>query len=562
MQACRLCSWRAAVRARSGSIVRDAASFVGPLRNRKFLIYWLAGLSTNFGWQVQLVGASWLMASLHGTPEQIALVQTAVALPVMLLSVPGGAISDVIGQRSMVLWSQALLMLVSILLAGCAYFETLDPLLLLVFTFLIGSGRALYYPGWQSVVFELVSSREMTAAIAVNASGVNIARSLGPALGGAIVATVGTFAAFVVNALSNLSVILVAARWPKTQPVHELPPEPFASAILAGIRYVALSPVLVTITFRSTIFNIAAISIIAMMPLIARDQLGGGAQTYGFLLGSFGAGAVTGALCTSAVRRRMSLEIFVVLGFLGFAVAAMVLAYSANTGLSVLVSAVAGVCWIFVQVSLNTAIQLSSPRWVLSRSIGIYQTFVFGGNAIGSLIWGIVAGESGTPAALVASGGMLVAGAASGLFFKLRELEVGGLAPNAQWRAPEPALDLVLSSGPIVTSIEYRILEEDAPRFLEAMTAKRLNRIRDGASRWTLSRDIQDPTVWIERFRIATWAETQRHHSRRTVATAKLNDFIRSLHQGPDLPKVRYELVRHPGAGAQTSPQMLPRIDQ
>ena len=542
--------------------MQESTSLFEPLRNRAFLNYWLAGLSANFGWQIQLVGASWLMTALDGSPELVALVQTSVALPVMLLSVPGGAISDMVGQRSLVLWSQAGLMVVSFLLAACAFFDRLTPLLLLTFTFLVGSGRALYYPGWQSMVSELVATGSMTGAIAVNSSSVNIARSAGPALGGAIVASVGAFAAFVISAVSNLSVILVALRWQRHRPLNDLPPESFGRAMLVGLRYVALSPLLVTITLRATIFNVAAISVIALMPLVARELLDGGARTYGFLLGSFGIGAVIGALSIGLARARMSLEAVLAFSFIGFAAATIVLGYSHFTALSAAVSALAGVCWIFVQVSLNAAMQLYSPRWVLSRSNGIYQTFIFGGNAIGSLAWGFIAKDFGISASLAASGVVLALGAALGYFLRLRKPEVAGLAPHRQWVAPTPALDLVLGSGPIVTSIEYRIRQGDVPEFLRAMNEKRSNRARDGAFRWSLARDIEDADLWIERFEIPTWAETQRVHARRTLAGAKINEFIRSLHSGPQPPKVRYELVRDPVSELRTSAQILPRLDQ
>lgn len=542
--------------------MQESSSIFEPLKNRAFLIYWLAGISANFGWQIQLVGASWLMTSLGGSSQMVALVQTTVALPVMLLSLPGGAISDMLGTRTMVLWSQTALMVVSVLLAIFAWFDGLNSVLLLVFTFLIGSGRALYYPGWQAMVVEFVSRREVTGAIAVNAGGLNIARTVGPALGGAIVAAIGAYAAFIINALSNLSVIFIALRWKKHRASNDLPPEAFGSAILTGARYVALSPVLISIVSRATIFNIAAISVIALMPLVARDLLGGGAQTYGILLGSFGAGALVGTVLLDFVRRRTSLESCTALFFVGFATGATLLGYSENIVMSMLATALAGCCWIIVQVNLNSAMQLSSPRWVLSRSNGVYQTFIFGGNALGSLIWGLLADCYGLSTSLAVSGAVLIGGAAMGFFFRLADPAEGlGLDPHGQWNAPTPALAITLASGPILTTIEYRIDEPDLADFLKAMDEKRRNRVRDGARQWSLSRDIQDPGLWIERFSISTWAETKRHHSRRTIASEKLNEFIRGLHREAQSPKVRYELAQQPGPGRKTAAPILPRPD-
>ena len=230
------------------------------------------------------------------------------------------------------------------------------------------------------MVFEFLPRSQIATAVALNASNLNIARSLGPALGGAIVATAGAFMAFVVSALSNVSVILVARRWPRPTAVSAIPPEPFGIAIMAGIRYVALSPSLLVIMLRSGVFNIAAISIIALLPLVALN-LDGGPQTYGLLLGAFGAGAVAGALTLDWARRLVPIEPLLALGFLGFAAACLLLSGLHNLIVALIASALAGVAWVYVQVTLYSTVQLSSPRWVLSRSIAIYQTFVFGGNA-------------------------------------------------------------------------------------------------------------------------------------------------------------------------------------
>lgn len=536
----------------------NSPSPFAPFRNRPFLIYWLAGLSANFGWQIQLVGASWLMIAMGGTPSQVAMVQTTVALPVMLMSLPGGALADLVGQRTLVIWAQSFLMLVSILLAVAAWMEILTPFLLLACTFLIGSGRALYYPGWQSMVLEFFPRSEASAAVAVNSANLNIARSVGPAIGGAIVATSGAFLAFVVNAISNLSVIFVALGWPKPERSQGLPPEPFGSAIMAGIRYMLLSPKLMTVTLRAFVFNVAAIATIALLPLIARDLLGGGPQTYGFLMGSYGVGGVIGALSADSLRRCMALERYLAGSHLVFALATAVLAVSPFLWLSVLAGILAGIGWIYVQVTLNSAIQLSSPRWVVGRCVAMYQTFIFGGNALGSYLCGMAADTRGVQAALLVPAAIIAGAAALGLVMRIRETDETETDLRSEWVAPTPIVDMVATSGPILTTITYRIRQEDIPAFLKIMNEKRRHRIRDGAMRWTLSRDILDPTLWFERFKVATWAEAQRMHSRRTVAGAMTMETARSLHQGPDRPEVHYELVRHPGRSGTNHKNGLP----
>ncbi|MBF9032671.1 MFS transporter [Rhodobacterales bacterium HKCCE2091] len=536
------------------------ASPLEPLKHRPFLVYWLAGLSANFGWQIQLVGASWLMVLLGGTPQQVALVQTFVALPVMVLSLPGGAITDRVGQRATVLWAQSFLLVVSVALAVLAWFEVLTPVLLLLGTLLIGSGRALYYPGWQSMVLDFFSRDEAPAAFAINNGNLNIARSLGPAIGGAIVATAGAFLAFVVNALANISVLVVARGWSKPDRADGLPPEPFWSAIAAGIRYISLSPALLTLILRSFVFNLAAIAAMAILPLVAHDVIGAGPEAYGLLLGAFGAGSVAATLMLQPLRARVPLETCITGAFLVFAAALATLAFSTNLALSLVATACAGVCWIVVQVSFASTNHVSSPRWVMSRSIAIYQTFVFGGATIGSLLWGWIAQSFGTPAALYAAAATMAAGATLGLFLKIRTPDLAGLDPQSDWVPPTPRVDMVAKSGPIVTTITYRIREEDTAAFLEAMRVKRRHRMRDGAARWTLSRAIDDPMIWIERFKVATWAGTQRLHSRRTVAGGQAIEKVRQLHQGPGRPEVRYEIVRDPWSRRDPAGAPVPAI--
>lgn len=528
------------------------------LKEPGFSSYWLAGLTANFGWQVQLVAASWLMISLGASPQLVALVQASVSLPVMLLSLPGGAISDTIGQRAVVLWSQVFLVIVSAVLAACTYFGIITPGLLLTCTFLVGCGRAIYYPGWQSMVLELVPRNSVSNAVALNSSNLNIARSVGPAVGGAIVALAGAPLAFLVNAFSNLSVFLIAKRWPRATASSHLPNETFSSAIVAGVRYVLLTPELLNITIRSTIFNFCAISALALMPLIARDMLGGGAQTFGLLLGSFGLGAVAGAFAIAAARRAMALEVLVTASNAAFAICLAVLGLTSNIAFALLASTIAGICWTFVQVTLNSAIQTSSPRWVLSRSNAVYQTMIFGGNALGSMLWGALAGWPGLSAALIVPASLMGLGVLLTPLFRIQERSGAALDHSPYRISPEPSLALAQHDGPIIATLHYRIDNVDIPAFLAAMAMKRRNRLRDGATRWSLTRDIHDPDLWFERYRVPTWADAQRLHNRRTQESAELSEFLRSLHRDEDKPEVHYTLLHQTNAPRETGPAFLP----
>lgn len=531
---------------------------LAPFRTPRYPAYWLTGLSANLGWLIQLVGASWLMTLLGGTPQQVALVQTAVTLPMMLLALPAGAIADALGRRLIVIVSQGAMATVSIALAYAAWEGALTPWGLLAFTFLIGSARALNQPGWQTMVTEIVPRAQLPAAISLGSAGFNLARSVGPAIGGAIVATVGAFATFVVNAVTSLGVFLVALTWKTAPRADSLPPEPFLAAMVAGVRYVALSPHLVSPMVRSAAMNFTASSLMALMPLIARDQLQGGPTLYGMILGAFGIGAVLGAVVMESARRAMSLETRVRAGFAGMALSLAVIGFSTSVLPTLMACALAGLCWMSTLSALNANVQMSAPRWVLSRAVSIYHMLAFGCAAFGGWFWGQVVVWTDLATMFHISAGAVLLGAVLGLVMPLREMDGTKLDPGTPWQEPRIAVDMLPRSGPILTSVEYRIDEADIPDFLAAMAERRRIRIRDGGFRWTLSRDIIDPAVWIERWKTPTWTDVRRSHLRRTVESAELATRIRDLHRGPDRPRVRYELVRQPDARSVDHGAILP----
>ena len=523
------------------------ASSLSPFRHRIFLAVWLASLASNFGGLIQSVGAAWLMTSIGASANLVALVQASTTLPIMLFSLMAGAIADNFDRRMLMLAAQIFLLAVSVALTLCAYFGLVTPWLLLTFTFLVGCGTAFNGPAWQSLVGEMVPRSDLPAAIALNSMGFNIARSVGPALGGIIVATIGAFAAFAVNALSYLGLIVVLARWQPVRPPRALPPETLGSAMAAGIRYVAMSPNLGVVLLRGAAFGLAAIAVQALMPLIARDLIQGGPLTYGLLLGAFGAGAVGGALLSTRLRQALSLEALVRVAFISFAVCAAVAGLSSLAALSIAAMALGGASWVLALSSFNATVQLSSPRWVVGRALALYQMATFGGMALGSWIWGVVADRYGTADALLIAAGMLVGGAALGVRLPLPELKTLNLDPLNRWREPNLAIDILPRSGPIVITIEYVIREADVVAFLAVMAGRRRIRRRDGARHWTLSRDLENPEIWIERYHSPTWLDYVRHNQRITQADAAVGEQLRALHRGPDKPRVRRMIERQTG---------------
>ncbi len=517
---------------------------LSPFRHRIFRSVWLASLASNFGGLIESVGAAWLMTTIGASADIVALVQASTTLPIMLFSLASGAIADNFDRRKLMLTAQIFMLCVSVALTVFTYFGLMTPWLLLGFTFLIGCGTAFNGPAWQSLVGEMVPRSDLPGAVALNSMGYNIARSVGPAIGGFVVAAAGAFGAFAINAVSYIGLIVVLARWRPDTPPRVLPPESLGSAMAAGIRYVAMSPKIGVVLLRGTAFGLAAISILALMPLVARDLVRGGPLTYGLLLGAFGIGAVCGAFVSVRLRQSLSLETIVRLGFLGFAICVIGAGLSTNAALTMLAMVVGGASWVSTLSSFNVTVQLSAPRWVVGRALALYQMTTFGGMACGSWIWGAVADRFGVADALLVSGAALVAGAALGFFRRLPDLTSLNLDPVSLWKEPHVALDIQPRSGPIVVTIEYVIREPDVVKFLAVMAERRRVRRRDGARHWTLLRDLENPELWIERYHSPTWLDYIRHNTRMTHADSNIVERLRALHQGPDRPRVHRMIER------------------
>jgi MFS family permease len=517
---------------------------MAPFRHETFRLLWLATLVSNLGGLVQSVGAGWMMTTLTQSHNMIALVQASITLPIMVFSIAAGALADNFDRRIVMLIAQIGMMAVSLLLAIMAFMGLLSPWLLLGFTFLIGCGTALFNPSWQASMGDIVPREDLPGAITLNAMGFNMMRSVGPAVGGLIVALAGAGAAFAVNAASYLMLIGVLGRWRPERPQNRLPREKFASAMWAGIRYVSLSPNLTTVLFRSFLFGFSAIAVLALLPSVASDYLGGGALGYGTLLGSFGLGAIGGAFINGRVRERFSNETIVRLACIGFALSSGALGLSRDLVLSHLVLLPAGVCWVLTMSLFNVSIQLSSPRWVVGRALSLYQTATFGGMAVGSWIWGLSADAWELDAALVLAGVSMLLCALVGFRLPLPQFNALDLNPLNTFNEPVLKLDLQARSGPILVMIDYVIAQEDIPRFLALMAERRHIRIRDGARQWALLRDLEHPEVWTESYHVPTWIEYLRHNLRRTKADAENIELIRALHRGTTPPVVRRMIER------------------
>jgi MFS family permease len=365
---------------------------------------WIASLLSNFGTLIQGVGAAWLMTSLAPSADMVALVQVSTVLPIMLFSLPAGAAADVWDRRIVMLVAQGAMLAVSVALAGLAWLGLVTPWLLIALTFLLGTGAALHGPAWQSSVREQVPRPDLPAAVALNSVSFNLARAAGPALGGAIVAWAGAQVAFAVNAVSYLGLIAVLLSWRRPTRKAELPPETMTAAILAGLRFARLSHSLQAVLVRSATFGFFAAALWALIPLVARDLIGGGAITYGLLLAAFGGGAVGGALLGAGIRERFTSEMIVAGGSAAFACAGLAVAFSPHLAVALAALVLSGAAWLLTLSTFNVTVQLRTPRWVVGRAMAIYQAGVFGGLALGGWLWGVVAEHYGVPTSLLTAG--------------------------------------------------------------------------------------------------------------------------------------------------------------
>jgi MFS family permease len=535
----------------------DPQSALAPLRVPIFRAVWIASLFSNFGSLIQSVGASWMMISIAPSADMVALVQTSVTLPLMLLSLVAGAMADNLDRRTVMLGSQVFMLVMSFVLSACAWTGVLTPWLLLSFTFLIGCGGAFNNPAWQASVGDMVPRSQLPGAVALNGVGFNMARSVGPAIGGIIVASAGPAVAFAVNAASKIGLVGVLARWRPPPDPRILPRETLGVAVAAGLRYVWLSPAIRTVLIRGAVFGFGSSAVLALMPIVAQQLLGGGPLTYGLLSGAFGIGAVGGGISNAWLRQQFSTEAIVRAASVGCAIAAAVFGFGRYLPLAMLVLIVAGVAWVVALSTFNVAVQLATPRWVVARALSIYQTATFGGMAIGSWVLGELTEHKGIGAGLLTAACFLLLNAVLGRWLPLSQIEQLNLDPFRPLHEPATVVPVDSRTGPVVISVEYRISDQDIVEFLTLMEERRRIRRRDGARNWTLLRDLADREIWIERYKSATWLDYLRHNSRMTHDDASVFQRLRALHRGPETPVVRRLLERQTGSpplGQTTAP--------
>jgi MFS family permease len=499
---------------------------------------WLAQFVANTGTWAQTVGTQWLMGDLGGSTLELALVQTAMTLPVFLLVVPAGALGDMMDRRRLLLAGQSLMLVGAGTLSALTALRAVTPGSLLALTAAMAVGQALSVPVFQAIQTELVERRELTQAALLNGANANIARAAGPALGGLLIAAIGPDATFAVNAVSFLGVLCVLVLWrrPRTRRPHGT--ERMVAALRAGARYVRSAPAYSTVLARSSLFMVFASGLWALLPAVARGPLGLGAGGYGLLLGCVGAGAVGGTFVLPALRSLLGDDRLVVAGMAVYALATAVAGVATSFPAVVTAMVFAGLAWISVLSTLNTSAQLLLPSWTRARALAYYQLAFMGGQALGALLWGLLADLAGlVPAFIAPAVGLALAAAWSAW-----RLPVGagqfGVSRSRHW--PEPPR-VESATGPVLVVVEWPVAPGLRSEFLRAMRPVGWSRRRTGASMWGLFRDLESPDVFLEVFTVATWTEHLRQHDERNTELDRELDVRASTFLAPGAtPRVRH----------------------
>jgi MFS family permease len=502
----------------------DSASPWRPLRIPLFRNLLIADFVSDVGAFMQGVGAAWLMTSLSSSTLEIALIQTVSALPFFLLALPAGAIGDILDRRKLILGAEFWMLAIASILVVATFTHLITPWVLLLLTFAISIGDALESPAWSAIFPELVSSEDLSPALALNGIEFNLARAVGPALGGVIIAIAGVGTAFLLNALSFLGVIVVIARWKRPVPKASLPAESFTGATSAALRYVRYSPSIRRLLLRSACVIFFSSAFWALLPAVARD-VSRSSLGYGLLLGFFGTGAVIGVALLQRLRKAYSVEAVIAVATAVFASVLAGAALLHNLWILSFLSLFGGAAWTIFMSVFNTLIQRLSPDWVRARVLAVYL-FVFQGSmAVGSLLWGASAERASLEKALLASAVGIAACLLLRLPFPLPEPSTT-LDTWNHWPKPVMFVEPGPDEGPVLVTIEYKIVPDEAQEFLQAIHKYQRIRRRDGATRWGVYYDSESPGIYVETFLVNSWAEHERQHARFTLADRTVEDQV------------------------------------
>ncbi|MDB6089867.1 MAG: hypothetical protein JWN85_2651 [Gammaproteobacteria bacterium] len=510
------------------AVYRSPVSGWSPFRHRTFTVIWIGTVVSNIGGWMSAAASGWLMTSLDSSPFVVSMVQVATSLPLFLLAIPAGALSDIVDRRKFLVLGELSIMVAAVVFAVLVTRHLITPASLLVMTFIVSAGSAVTAPAWQAIVNELVPKSDLPPAIALNSAGINVSRAVGPALGGIIVGAWGIAAPFWIDAFSNAGVIAALLAWhPPPKGRMRLPPERFGNAMRAGLRHARYNPHLTATLLRAAGFFLFASAYWALLPLVARSQADSGPALYGILLGAIGAGAVSGAFTLPWIKGRLGADRLLAAGSIGTALAMLLFGASHQPAIAVTASFIAGVAWLASLSSLNVSAQVALPEWVRGRGLAVFVTVLFGSMSLGSILWGEVATLAGvSPTLFIAAAGALIAIPLTWRW-KLQTGAGVDFSPSLHWAAPITTHEVEQDRGPVLVTVEYRIDPNNRTPFLRALGRYAHERRRDGAYDWALFEDPAQDGRFVETFLTDSWLEHLRAHERVTNADRVQEQIVR-----------------------------------
>lgn len=517
---------------------------VSPLHTPLFRALWLANVASGIGSAMHDTAAVWTMTTLTSSATLVTLMQSMSSLPLFLLALPAGALADIVDRRRLIVITQALSALVTLLLALIAWRGGLNPVVLLGITFLLGTGMAFTLPAWQAMIPGIVPREALPGAMALGGAGINIARSVGPMVGGLLVAAAGPAPVFALNALSFAGLIVVLVRARQIEPPRTRQAEQMLGAMVAALRYTRHSSAIHAVLIRNGSLVFFGIAPVALLPLLVKAR-GLAATDFGLLMGAYGIGGITAAfLILPRLRRWMSLDRLLLMGCLSLAIMLGLLSRPASVPVMAAILFVAGAAWLISMSSFSAAAQAVFPNWVRARSSAILVLVVQAAFAVGAMTWGAVTSWANPELALQIAAGGLLASLVLIKAFPLNPHTALNLSPSAHWAPHQLAFEPAPSDGPVLVTVDYQIAPASVDQFRQAMTGLRSIRLRDGAFRWSLFQDLADPSRFRESFLVGTWSEHQRQHERATEEDRIVEERAAVFHVGEVPPKVSHFLMK------------------
>ncbi|MFN0066288.1 MAG: MFS transporter [Limisphaerales bacterium] len=519
------------------------ASPWAPLAVPLFRTLWLASVVSGVGGTMHDTAAVWTLATLTPSPVLVTLMQTMASLPLFLFALPAGALADLLDKRRFLIWTQLAAALAALLLAGLAWAGGLTVPVLLGGTFLLGVVAAFTNPGWASLMPEIIEKRHMPGAVALGAVGVNLARAIGPLVGGLLVAAAGPGPVFALNAASFLGIVVVLARWRRPDPPRRPNAEHVLGAMVAAARHVRHAPAIRRVLVRHGLFTFAGVAPVALLPLLVK-HLGLPAAGFGALMGGYGVGGILVALfLLPRLRARFHLDTITLGAGLAAVTATGLLALAKSPWAVGALMILAGAAWLTMMAQMNVAGQSVFPHWIRARASATQLIAVQGGIALGAVVWGQLTGSFSLAVALAVAAGVLLL-----QVVVARALPLGAALDADLEPAADPGAHGQLgvkpadSEGPVLVLIRYQVAPAREAEFLRATLALRDVRLRDGAFRWDLWRDLQEAGVFHEAFLVGSWGEHERQHARTTVADRAVKEAVLACHAGPEPPRVRHSV--------------------